>query len=41
MACSKCGKPQEKGSLKLPYCIKCYNKEFKNDNEYFKKLKKV
>lgn len=45
MICCGCGKTvrvkDAKGSMKHPYCKKCYKKRFKNDEEYIRFLKRT
>ena len=35
MRCVKCGGGATEGSMKQPYCKKCYKETWKNDKEYY------
>lgn len=37
--CVDCGKKPTEGSMKHPYCKKCFNKRFKNYEEYMNYLR--
>ena len=41
MICVDCGGTAEIGSMKHPYCNKCFNKKFKDYDEYSEYLNKT
>lgn len=40
MRCVKCKKEAVEGSMKEPYCKRCFHRHFKNYGDYFYHMKK-
>ena len=41
MLCVRCGKEATEGSMKFPFCEKCFRKEFNSNNAALLQLEKM